>query len=147
MTCPPSAVKSSCGPKAFAGKPVPVLVSSNLIRVLFSLSRIVSKPKLSLLTQSRPTQALPWTIRSSGITWSSAMLGVRPLLRTAGAAAAALRSSVRSDGTMAPFATEKTPDWTRGDRGSLPSACSRATTLSSPALRAATSAPRVAASR
>jgi hypothetical protein len=34
----------------------------------------VSKPKLSLLTQSNPTQRLPCTIKSSGITWS----GLRP---------------------------------------------------------------------
>jgi hypothetical protein len=64
---------------------LPTLVSSNLIRVLFSFNRIVSKPKLSLLTQSRPTQRLPWTIRSSGITWSAAVvLRIPPVLPAAG---------------------------------------------------------------
>ena len=44
----------------------PTLVSSNLMRRLFSFRRMVSNPKLSLLTQSKPTQRLPWTMRSSG---------------------------------------------------------------------------------
>ena len=51
-----------------AGKPAEVLVSSNWMRVLFSLTRIVSKPKLSLFTQSRPAQMLTYTMRSSAIT-------------------------------------------------------------------------------
>ena len=34
--------------------------------------RIVSNPKLSLLTQSGPAQTLPWTIWSSGTTTSAA---------------------------------------------------------------------------
>ena len=50
------------------GNPAEVLVSSNWIRSLFSFNLIVSKPKLSLLTQSSPTQVLPCTIRSSAIT-------------------------------------------------------------------------------
>src|SRR5215831_3742889 len=41
------------------GKPAALEVSLNLIRVLFSFRRIVSKPNDSLLTQSRPTQRLP----------------------------------------------------------------------------------------
>src|SRR5436305_5415325 len=52
------------------GQPAVVLVSSNLIRVLFSLRRIVSKPNDSLFTQSRPTQRLPWMIASSAVTTS-----------------------------------------------------------------------------
>ena len=43
-------------------------VSTALIRRLFSLIRMVSKPKLSPLTQSMPMQAEPSTIRSSRIT-------------------------------------------------------------------------------
>ena len=53
-------------PEAFAlivqslvAKPADVLVSLKLMRVLFSFSLIVSKPKLSLFTQSRPTHKLP----------------------------------------------------------------------------------------
>src|SRR2546428_13950991 len=41
------------------GKPDAVEVSRNVMRVLFSFNRIVSKLKLSLLTQSKPTQRLP----------------------------------------------------------------------------------------
>src|SRR5205085_12039652 len=63
------------------GQPAVVLVSSNLMRVLFSLRRMVSKPKLSLLTQSRPTQRLPSMMASSAVTTSSAFgaPGVRSL--------------------------------------------------------------------
>src|SRR3954447_7641649 len=38
---------------------VPVDVSSNLMRSLFSFNRIVSNPNDSLTTQSKPTQRLP----------------------------------------------------------------------------------------
>ena len=68
LLAPPLAESFAVICQSLAGKPDAVLVSSNLIRVLFSFIRIVSKPKLSLFTQSRPTQRLPWTIRSSGIT-------------------------------------------------------------------------------
>ena len=78
LLAPPLAESLAVSCQSLVGK-LPTLVSSNLIRVLFSLSRMVSKPKLSLLTQSRPTQVLPWTIRSSAITWSSAVrCEVRP---------------------------------------------------------------------
>src|SRR5437764_14113749 len=53
----PESFAVSC--QSLFGKPVDVLVSSNLMRVLFSFRRIVSKPNDSLLTQSRPTQRLP----------------------------------------------------------------------------------------
>src|SRR4029079_14593886 len=61
LFAPPEAESLAVSCQSWLGKPAPVEVSSNLIRVLFSLRRMVSKPKLSLLTQSRPTQALPWT--------------------------------------------------------------------------------------
>ena len=54
--------------QSFDGKLPELLVSSKLIRVLFSFSRIVSAPKVSLVEQSRPTQRLPWTITSSANT-------------------------------------------------------------------------------
>src|SRR5438094_10372054 len=73
LLAPPLAESFAVNCQSLAGKPAAVDVSSNLIRVLFSLSRIVSKPKLSLLTQSRPTQRLPWIITSS----ASTMSGVR----------------------------------------------------------------------
>src|SRR6185295_14839304 len=92
---PPLAESLAVSCQSLAGKPVPVLVSSNLMRVLFSFSRMVSKPKLSLLTQSRPTHSLPCTIRSSGMTWSAAVTG----LGGRGAVAAApLPGVVRHDG-------------------------------------------------
>ena len=96
LLAPPLAESLAVSCQSWSGKPVPVLVSSNLMRVLFSLSRMVSKPKLSLLTQSRPTQALPWTIRSSGITWS--FTGRPGRLRRLGRVAAGRGSHrVRSD--------------------------------------------------
>ena len=61
--------------QSFDGKLADELVSWALIRRLFSLRRSVSKPKDSPLTQSKPMQAEPSTMRSSRITWSSA---VRP---------------------------------------------------------------------
>ena len=66
---PPEAVSLTRIRQSLAGK-VPVLVSSKWMPRLFSLSRIVSKPKDSLLTQSKPAHRLPCTIRSSGTTWS-----------------------------------------------------------------------------
>src|SRR5204863_7002320 len=58
LLAPPQAsLAVSC--QSFFGQPAVVDVSSNLMRVLFSLRRMVSKPKLSLLTQSRPTHRLP----------------------------------------------------------------------------------------
>ena len=71
LLAPPLAESLAIRRQSLAGKPTCVEVSSKWIRRLFSFSRMVSKPKFSLLTQSRPTQALPWTIRSSGITWST----------------------------------------------------------------------------
>src|SRR3954449_5291514 len=59
--------------QSLAGQ-VPTDVSSNLMRVLFSFRRIVSKPNDSLLTQSRPMQALPWMMASSAVTTSSALM-------------------------------------------------------------------------
>ena len=47
------------------GKLAVELVSWKWRRTLFSLSRIVSKPKLSPFTQSNPTHRLPSTITSS----------------------------------------------------------------------------------
>src|SRR5438477_4672878 len=70
LLAPPLAESFAVNCQSLAGKPADVDVSSNLIRVLFSLSRIVSKPKLSLLTQSSPMQALPCMITSSGVTTS-----------------------------------------------------------------------------
>ena len=64
---PPDAESLAVNCQSLVGK-VPTEVSLNLMRVLFSLSLMVSKPKLSLLTQSKPTQSEPWTMRSSGIT-------------------------------------------------------------------------------
>src|ERR1051326_5198208 len=129
---PPLAESFAVSCQSFAGTPAPVDVSSNLMRVLFSLRRIVSKPNDSLFTQSRPTQALPWTIRSSGMTWSFTtgvpgrgaaeaddgslpMPGSRAALETT--PPVRLVSS-RSGETIAPFATAKPPGWTVG-----PEAC------------------------
>ncbi len=53
--------------QSFVGKLAELLVSWNLIRRLFSFSRMVSKPNDSPLTQSKPTQSQPSTIRSSRI--------------------------------------------------------------------------------
>lgn len=65
---PPDAESLISIAQSFAGKPAEVLVSLKKIRVLFSFRMMVSKPKFSLLTQSNPTQVLPWTMRSSAIT-------------------------------------------------------------------------------
>ena len=62
---PPLAESLAIRRQSLAGKPADVLVSSKWMRVLFSLSRIVSNPKFSLLTQSSPTHAEPWTMKSS----------------------------------------------------------------------------------
>jgi hypothetical protein len=115
---------------------VPTLVSSNLIRVLFSFIRIVSKPKLSLLTQSKPKQPLPWTIRSSGMTWSAAVT-----LRTEPADFADFGpwGSLPSGITMDPASTTNPPE-TTGLSGSW--ARSRAISASSPLLRASARALR-----
>ena len=67
LLAPPLAESFARICQSLVGK-VPTLVSSNLIRRLFSLRRMVSKPKLSLFTQSSPTQRLPCTMRSSGMT-------------------------------------------------------------------------------
>ena len=64
---PPLADSLADSIQSLAGN-APTLVSSNLMRRLFSFRRSVSKPKLSLFTQSKPMQLLPWTIKSSGIT-------------------------------------------------------------------------------
>src|SRR4028119_2103687 len=70
---PPLAESLARSCQSLVGK-LPALVSSNLIRRLCSFSRIVSKLKSSLLTQSKPTQRLFCTIRSSGITWSAPVM-------------------------------------------------------------------------
>ena len=59
LLAPPLAESLAVSCQSLAGNPAAVDVSSNLIRVLFSLSLIVSKPNDSLLTQSSPTQAEP----------------------------------------------------------------------------------------
>src|SRR5438270_10044161 len=59
LFAPPLAESFAVSCQSLFGNPVDVLVSSNLMRVLFSLRRIVSKPKDSPLTQSKPTQRLP----------------------------------------------------------------------------------------
>src|ERR1700730_12821670 len=59
LFAPPLAESFAVSCQLWLGNPVAVEVSKNLIRVLFSFSRIVSNPQLSLLTQSRPTHALP----------------------------------------------------------------------------------------
>src|SRR5690606_20748262 len=66
---PPDVESFAVSCQSFDGY-VPVDVSSNLMRMLFSFSRMVSKPKLSLLTQSNPTHRLDCTMRSSATTWS-----------------------------------------------------------------------------
>ena len=101
---------------------------------------MVSKPKLSLFTQSRPTQGLPWMIRSSGITWS---FTGRP---AAAALAGALRSSRASGATRAPPATVKEPDCTCSPAGSRPAFLSRSTAAAPPASREAARAFRTSAS-
>ena len=45
LLAPPLAESLAVSCQSWEGKPVPVLVSSNLMRVLFSFSRMVSKPK------------------------------------------------------------------------------------------------------
>src|SRR5258706_13116658 len=69
---PPDALSFAVSCQSLAGNPGDVLVSSYLMRVLFSFMRIVSKPNDSPFTQSRPTHALPCTMRSSAITKSIA---------------------------------------------------------------------------
>src|ERR1043165_5874890 len=65
---PQASLAVSC--QTLFGQPAVVDVSWNLMRVWFSLRRIVSKPNDSLFTQSRPTQRLPWMIASSAVTTS-----------------------------------------------------------------------------
>ncbi len=78
FSAPPEAESLAVSCQSWVGKPVPVEVSSNLMRVLFSFSRRVSKPKLSLSTQSRPTQRLPWMIASSAVTTSLGVMEPGP---------------------------------------------------------------------
>src|SRR5436305_973659 len=136
LLAPPLAESFAVSCQSWFGKPVPVLVSSNLMRVLFSFSRMVSKPKLSLLTQSRPMQALPCTIRSSAITWSSTGRPVglpAPAPLTGGSGL----GSTASGATSAPATTRKVPDCTRSPDGSRPALRSRSTVASLPEFRAA----------
>ena len=70
LFAPPEAESFAVSCQSFDGY-VSTDVSSNLIRVLFSLRRSVSKPNDSLFTQSKPTHRLPWTMLSSGVTTSS----------------------------------------------------------------------------
>src|SRR3990167_7805828 len=65
---------------------------------LFSLSRSVSKPKDSLLTQSKPAHRLPCTIRSSGTTWSLVVKGGPVAARAIGAGQPQLGSAVGGRG-------------------------------------------------
>src|ERR1051326_282343 len=119
------------------GKPDDVLVSWNLMRVLFSLRRIVSKPNDSLTTQSRPTQRLPWMISSSAVTTSFAETfdgGLTPFAVTFGVlpTGGASTRSVRNE----PLRIENAPAWTTGSP--MPaSALIFATAASSSAARAA----------
>ena len=142
LLAPPLAESLAVSCQSVVGKPVPVLVSSNLIRVLFSLSRMVSKPKLSLFTQSRPMQALPWTIRSSAITWSfTGRPGAAAL-----AGGAADPGSRASGATTAPLTTAKVPLCTSSPAGSRPALLSRSTAAAPPASRDAASAFRTSGS-
>src|SRR5947209_18794322 len=59
LFAPPLAESFAVSCQSLFGKPAEVLVSSNLMRVLFSLRRIVSNPNDSPVTQSKPTQRLP----------------------------------------------------------------------------------------
>src|SRR3954453_13542791 len=75
LFAPPLAESFAVNCQSWFGKPVDLLVSSNLMRSLFSFRRMVSKPNDSLLTHWRPMQALPWTMMSSAVTTSSAFTG------------------------------------------------------------------------
>ncbi len=150
---PPAAELFALICQLLRGKPA-ALVSSNWMRVLFSFTLMVSKPKTSPSTQSRPTQALPWTIKSSGITSSGLAIirgwciwflaavvsGVRPgsfrseILLTFRAPA----SSAAPATMTAPLTIEKPPDSTRfGIPGRLRAA--RTASASSSLPRAASS--------
>ena len=107
LLAPPLAESLAVSCQSWLGNE-PTEVSSNLMRVLFSFIRMVSKPKLSLLTQSRPMQALPWTIRSSAITWSAAVIAVDAPV----ALPLAARVSVCPATIAAPSLTMKKPDST-----------------------------------
>src|SRR5438034_3918 len=101
--------------QALFGKPADVLVSSNVMRVLFSLRRIVSKPNDSLFTQSRPTQRLPWMIASSAVTTSFApgvSFGVAAFEETFGLLPIE-GGSTRSPANE-PLRIENAPAWTTG---------------------------------
>src|SRR5262245_4951249 len=118
---PPDALSLAVSCQSLVGN-VPTLVSSNLIRRLFSFSRIVSKPKLSLLTQSKPKQPLPWTMRSSGMTWSTGVTDRSSCSQSAFRNGLPWRrplslplptpGSTRSDGTIDPPWIVNAPDWT-----------------------------------
>ena len=121
LFAPPLAESFAVNCQSWFGKPVDVLVSSNLMRVLFSFRRIVSKPNDSLFTQSRPTQRLPWMMASSAVTTSRALTGA--LWSDCAGSAAAVRQadfrpsapkdrtgSVASDETSEPFMIVKAPD-------------------------------------
>ena len=70
LLAPPLEESLKVSRQSLEGKLAVELVSTARMRRLFSLIRIVSKPKLSPFTQSNPIQALPSTIRSSRMTWS-----------------------------------------------------------------------------
>jgi hypothetical protein len=76
---PPLAESLAISRQSLVGK-LPTLVSSKKIRRLFSFSLIVSNPKFSLFTQSKPVHVLPCTIKSSGMTVSAIAVS---LLRSA----------------------------------------------------------------
>ena len=122
LFAPPLAESFAVSCQSWFGKPVDVLVSSNLMRVLFSLSRIVSKPKISLLTQSRPTQRLPWMIsvvRGDDVecfdrwSWPRCVLAVPRAIDAFFGRLSERTGSVASDETNEPFSNVKAPDWRR----------------------------------
>src|SRR5947209_1532397 len=118
LFAPPLALSFAVSCQSLLGKPEDVLVSSNLMRVLFSLRRIVSKPNDSLTTQSRPMQALPCTMMSSAVTTSCTFTGGAALPLAADPEGTDIvlgvmrRGASDKSGEMnAPFATVNAPDW------------------------------------
>ena len=108
--------------QSLVGKEAEFEVSWNLTRRLFSLSRRVSKPNDSPLTQSRPAQIEPSTIRSSRITWSAVIGPAAPRCRgplappPSNEPPPAPPGSTALVSTMEPPDTRKEPDWI-GRRG------------------------------
>lgn len=107
-----SSLKRSC--QSTLGKPAAALVSSMRMRLLFCLPSKFSKPKISLLTQSKPTQAEPTTIRSSLMKKSSGWGGAGASPDEAARVGRVPRAScsVGSGRLGTPPRTLKCPDWT-----------------------------------